>query len=194
MRDIKTTLYKFEELSEEAKATACRDYREDGVHIDAEIINEIFKEKLESLGLPNDNVNWSLSYCQGDGVAFYGQVDLEKYLQKEYLQEFKDLPIEEMQVEISRCCSHHYHHQNSMMVELFFESEETQATVKLANKLEDQIKAQVKAISQDFEKLGYKIIEEQSSDEYIGETLLADCYEFYEDGALFHAEEYFVKM
>ncbi|MGX2950669.1 hypothetical protein ACWIUA_07180 [Ursidibacter sp. B-7004-1] len=37
------------------------------------ILTAYFNSQLVNAGLPDDlEINWSLSYCQGDGVAFYG--------------------------------------------------------------------------------------------------------------------------
>lgn len=40
-----------------------------------EMVTTHFKHRLEALGYSSDlDVYWSLSYCQGDGVAFYGRL------------------------------------------------------------------------------------------------------------------------
>lgn len=42
------------------------------------IVTEHFKNRLSGLGYPDDlQVEWSLSYCQGDGMAFYGRLSLD---------------------------------------------------------------------------------------------------------------------
>ena len=42
------------------------------------IVTEHFKDRLSGLGYPDDLlVEWSLGYCQGDGMAFYGRISLD---------------------------------------------------------------------------------------------------------------------
>ncbi len=80
--------YKFDELSPEAKKRAIEQWREKGWawdQSDTETLTEEFKNDLESLGLPHDNVHWQLSYAQGDGVAFEGQINVKEYLKKNNL-------------------------------------------------------------------------------------------------------------
>lgn len=48
--------------------------------IGSEDVSLHFRYRLEELGMPTDDVRWSLSNCQGDGVAFYGNVPLTEKL------------------------------------------------------------------------------------------------------------------
>lgn len=41
-------------------------------------VTKVMQHHLEQLGYPSDNVQWSLSYCQGDGASFTGKLDLAK--------------------------------------------------------------------------------------------------------------------
>jgi len=74
------TLYEFDELSDKAKERARDWYRESEAHFfDAEDFEEhVLREHVEyhfRLKLPK--CRWSLNHCQGDGVAFYGAIDLD---------------------------------------------------------------------------------------------------------------------
>ncbi|MFV8038278.1 hypothetical protein ACNQ04_25115, partial [Enterobacter cloacae complex sp.6730764] len=40
-----------------------------------EIIKQYFEFVLASLGYPIDDILWSLSHCQGDGMRFTGRID-----------------------------------------------------------------------------------------------------------------------
>lgn len=77
MREETIKIYKFNELNPEAQKRAIQEYR-DSIDWDceSEIISEGFKIKLNELGLPIDDLEWRLSHSQGDGVAFYGDVDM----------------------------------------------------------------------------------------------------------------------
>ena len=43
----------------------------------SELLNKHFAAELAALGYPTEDVRYSLGYCQGDGVAFYGRVSGE---------------------------------------------------------------------------------------------------------------------
>ena len=65
------------ELGSEAQKTAVSEESESGRRFDwddAEFLTEDFKTQLAELGFEETEVYWSLGYCQGDGVAFYGRV------------------------------------------------------------------------------------------------------------------------
>jgi hypothetical protein len=74
---------RFEELSPRAKKHAIEKFQQyEREDFDPRILNDLFKERLEEVGLPSDDIRWSLNYTQGDGVAFYGQIDIKDYLAK----------------------------------------------------------------------------------------------------------------
>lgn len=50
---------------------------------DAEFLTEDFKTQLAEFGFEEAKVYWSLGYCQGDGVAFYGRVHMESLKEKD---------------------------------------------------------------------------------------------------------------
>jgi hypothetical protein len=80
--------YKFDELSPEAKKRAIEKWREKGWDwddFDTTQLTEVFEARLEELGLPNENVHWSLISAQGDGVSFEGKIDIQEYLKKHNL-------------------------------------------------------------------------------------------------------------
>jgi len=47
-------------------------------------IIKTFEFELEKLGYPNDDIGYSLNYCHDDGVAFYGDVDVDKIVKRMY--------------------------------------------------------------------------------------------------------------
>jgi len=74
-------VFKYQELSSEAKEKARDHYRES--MFDADHISEQFKSILVERGFKDSggafDVNWSLGYCQGDGVCFWGHIDLPTF-------------------------------------------------------------------------------------------------------------------
>jgi hypothetical protein len=74
MREM--TVFNYSELNAEAQEKARDEFRNNReYHYESEYIKENFEEYLRELGLPHEDVEFSLSYCQGDGVAFYGRVN-----------------------------------------------------------------------------------------------------------------------
>lgn len=128
--------FKFSELEGAARdkalewgRTVCHD------EYDGEMLTEMFEEQLIEKGYIFDDpqICWSLGCCQGDGVAFYGRLDLEKLAMKDkYVLHLlrkaarlikiryrncptEDIPQCDFTVDIAST-SNHYHHWNTMGV------------------------------------------------------------------------------
>lgn len=87
MRTITTTtnLYKYDELSDDAKAKAKQLYLNDEgfMQVRAENFTEFVKEDIGNLfGWDKHelDVQWSLSHSQGDGVNIYGKISADVFL------------------------------------------------------------------------------------------------------------------
>ncbi len=187
----------FGELSEEAQEFAISCEREDEDRFDwddAEFLTEDFKTRLAEYGFEGVEVYWSLGYCQGDGVAFYGGVDAdnlkEKDLEIRNLIQQLEASGDEISIEITGKNSH-YHHWNSMSVEIDFENEtddeDLPSRLKMAlpflrEELEDYLSDKVKEISRELEKSGYAEIEYAHDENTIREELLEREYLYEKDG------------
>ena len=134
----------------------------------SEILPDYFRSRLEEFKLPADDVNFSLSYSQGDGVAFYGEVDLEAFLRKNFPDDpFLIMLLFEGRVDLSSLyCSiyrnqfgYRYSHYNTMEVEVL--DEEEQLDPEIVERLGSMVKEKVKEISRTLESEGYEIIEDQ---------------------------------
>lgn len=82
------TLYTFKELSEKAQQKAIEDFRDDPTNTwdddDGDMLTETFEQDLQDhFGLGRMKVGWSLGYCQGDGVCFWGPVTVSEFLERE---------------------------------------------------------------------------------------------------------------
>ena len=189
-----TGLRFFEELTEEAKDQAIENEKNSGRCFDdddAAFLTEDFQNQLADKGFEAVKVFWSLGYCQGDGVAFYGRVyadDLKaKDLKAKKLIERLEKLGDEISIEITGA-NNWYHHRNSMTVEIDFENGEDEddlpARLKIAlpfwrEEFEDYLSEKVTEISDELEKLGYAEIDYQSEDEIICLELIerVDLYE-----------------
>lgn len=79
MRILQTKVYDFAELNDEAKQKAIDNYYENETY---DFLSEDLKQSLNYYAPYWEDVRlyYSLSYCQGDGLSFEGNLDLEKYL------------------------------------------------------------------------------------------------------------------
>jgi hypothetical protein len=198
----------FWELKKEAQDAAVTEERERPDRFDyddAAILSEDFKMQLAERGFPDVRVFWSLGYCQGDGVAFYGTVCPEDLKEKDS-QAAKFIEALEKAGDVLsigiRGENNHYHHWNSMTVEIEFgnetEDEDLPSRLKIARlalreNLEEYLAERVKEISRELEKSGYAEIEYAHDENAIRSELLerkhlyekngtraTDEFEFYE--------------
>lgn len=202
MREIK--LFNFSELSKEAQAKAIEDWRNNGNAFDncsADILTDKFREELKSYGFDDDvRVEWSLSYCQGDGVAFYGSIDLEKVLPN-HVDDFTKDELRRLywlnkefgvRIETVRnSYGYRYSHANTMDIDLYCDYRtdyrQTEQYDEVLQKLEEVVLNDIHSLSHMLEGVGYAFIERMESDEVIREFFEYndDCYEFTEDGTLY---------
>jgi len=175
--------YLFSELSEESRKNV-RDWwlrccNDDELACDD--ATEQFEYILAELGLPTD-VHWSLSCSQGDGVAFSGAVDVEKYTTAHNLRGWG--PIENV-CSISITQSGRYTHWNSMDVvceECYSEDSTDFWTTQFITQLVEHIDQRIKEVSRELEALGYTILDSYRTDEYIDECITTGDQLFSESG------------
>ena len=188
MRTHTVQLYDINELSEQAQEKAIDKLRElDYFGVESHDLTDQFKERLEEYGLPTD-VEWSLGYSQGDGVAFYGDVDVPKLLKTigEYDKYAYLIRRYEPSVTLTRnSWGYHYSHFNTMDVD----GESREVAPREAEKWKELtalIELRVRSVSKELEKMGYDEIEYRQEKEQIIEMAEANEMEFREDGRLWH--------
>lgn len=176
----------FDELSEEAKDSAIENERNSGRRFDdddASFLTEDFQNQLVEKGFEAVKVFWSLGYCQGDGVAFYGRVYPDDLKAKDVIARKLIERLEkaggEFSIEITGA-NGWYHHRNSMTVEVDFENETDDENLPARLKIvlpvwredfESYLTEKVKEISDELEKSGYAEIDYRYSDETIRQDL-----------------------
>lgn len=187
----------FSELSSEAQDFAVSQERDSPDRFDwddAEFLTGDFKTQLAEYGFSELEVYWSLGYCQGDGVAFYGRVCSESLKEKDQtakrLIDALEAAGDVLYIEITGEGGH-YHHWNSMTVEIEFESEtedeDLPARLKIARpvlreELEEYLGERVKEISRELEKSGYAEIEYRHDETTIREELREREHLYEKDG------------
>lgn len=207
MREVINQVYTFKELDAEAQDKAIKQYIENiDWGIESEYISEVFQEELKKLGYPTDEVPWSLNYCQGDGVAFYGVIDVDKVAKRllsESDYEFLMEHIDEFELEldiIRNGYGHRYSHWNTMVVEMELTSYSdrlefdgcydygdvdeylSEKILKITGELLVNVKSDVVETSKELERKGYDIIDGIQSEENARDYLENSDEEYYENG------------
>lgn len=205
MKTIEINVYEFNELEDKVQAQLIEQEKMDLLEFLEMDLYEVFaheKIKAAGFGFGAEDLRYSLSYSQGDGVAFYGTVYEEEtaVLFDEFLQE-KNISITEeftqfikdnTYFEITRNhWGHRYSHWNTMDIEIhnnyfldeieefseFGTAEEGHEKVdSLFNEFNVFLKKKVQGLSHDLEAIGYEYIEDQTSDEVALENLKYNYY------------------
>lgn len=189
---IEITAYSIDELEGKAREKALDWARYAGFNNDMiiEDTRELFRQRLEELGYPTDQIEWSLGHCQGDGMAFYGHVDVDKWLtahkRRTYYRKLRDPKTGDLDVEIEisrNSFGYHYAHFNTMSVNYEYRPYSRERAIEtLAKELCEEIDDDVRAVSKGLEREGYKIAESWDSDEVLSESLRMNDIRFDENG------------
>lgn len=183
----------FSRLKAEAKARALEWGRErvSECFEGEELTRNLEEYVAEKHGLSADKCFWSLGHCQGDGVAFYGAIDLDplKQAQPEVAAIYARLRLMGISCYLDahvEGANSHYHHYNSMSArvdvadyEPEHEAQAEQAGEDLQRFLDDFLKD----VSRDAERYGYEAVDGETSDEHVQEWIEANEYRFRRDGA-----------
>ena len=178
MNEYTVRRYSFSELNEEAQSKAIEDTRNRLLEwLREEEITDYLEGKLEEdLGsLPtNITIAYSLSYCQGDGVALYGRL---------HKGEATDLswPEGAYYVDLVRnSWANHYSHYNTFNVEAYDENDDP---IDLG---ESAIEEQLRHLCRRLETLGYRYIENETSEisaiQFLNDQESEEEGSFLEDG------------
>ena len=211
MDEVTIQVFKFSELSKEAKTRAIEDARQDEGFAwdndsDGECLTEGFIEFLKEKGFNDDvQVYYSLSNCQGDGVDFTGSIDVTKLaaidddvkaaLEKaEAIFKTADYGADATDyLDITVSHSGRYHHWNSMRVEVSeygprgLLDEEEEAFDECVKTIRENVEELIKGWSRTLEKQGYEAIDYAYSDEHLVEEIEAREYKFTSDGERFES-------
>jgi hypothetical protein len=192
MREIITKVYKFEELSQDAKEVAIEQYRnEDHVYLDC--FNDDAVEQIEKAGFYGDiDLQYSLHYCQGDGLSFSCNGIDESLLLSffaEILGEGKEKTaklIMENSYFSNSGNTGRYCFASKNDIEYIFDSGINAPNIeKIVSQVETKIKNLYMELCKDLENQGYSDIEYQRSDDAITETIIANDWEFLSNGKMY---------
>lgn len=198
MRIAETKVYEFEELSEEVKERVIEKFREDkSQYLDIDYFYDNCVYQLEELGFINPKVQYSLSYCQGDGLSF--AADDYKGLEKLYIERLgqgkdKQKTAKILAENTTFVCNGNtgrYCYSSNDDVDIFIENYTSSINTNMSNI--NEVVLEVLSDLQDIymevcsklESQGYDEIEYQLSDECIIEDIQYNEYEFTEEGRIF---------
>jgi hypothetical protein len=202
---VELTLYQYHELEGKAKEKAKQWWLGCWDENDNRRVTQLFKDALEEAGYPADDIGWSLSYCQGDGMAFYTNKNDGGNLRRIWLRRiasgwskedrrslYKILAAEELEdcfwLTITRnSFGHHYSHHNTMVADIEHENFECEVDdfdllMKFKDRLVKDIQDDVRDLSRELATKGYEEIEDMQSDESVESVMEANEYTFTKDG------------
>ena len=187
-------IYEFHELSSDQKVRAIELYKVKYAEVlfddaDAQYLKESMELLAEEKGYPELKAEFSLSYSQGDGVRFTGELDsadIEALAQR--LLEGKDLKhlkwvakSSEFSMFISSNGSR-YVHELTMYCYFSYDNSSSSFSIpriqSLLERLERLILNDLRSICKECERMGYREIEFHESDDYAMGCLDANNYEF----------------
>lgn len=186
------SVYKFEELEDSIQQKVMEKIASENMEwFPVEDLTYQFEQVLEEYGFPTDDIEWRLSWSQGDGVAFYGTVNVYKYLTAmKQRTKWRILLKSGMYIDARftrNSYSNFYSHFNTMGLDLEVEHSERELTaleVSTGERLRDQLIEDKREMCDRLERMGYAEFEWISSEEYIKEQIEANDYEFTWEGEL----------
>lgn len=194
MRIMETEVYTFDELSDDAKENAIEKFREDKEYLYLDHFYEDCVYQLKELGFVNPKIQYSLGYCQGDGLSF----EADKYIRLEdlYIEELgkgKEYTAQLLADNSTFICTGNegrYCYASTSDIDLYIENYNSAINTDCENinNVVDVVRGKLEDlyidICNDLEKQGYDEIEYQLSDECIIEDIQCNEYEFTEEGKL----------
>lgn len=188
MKTITVNLYKFNELSEEAKQATIEKYRDINVDYDGwhDFIIEEYTGELEALGYENITINYSGFWSQGDGASFTAAtIDLWQWIKahklgNKYRSLKKWIDEGELVASIQRE-THHYYHEKT--VSSTVESGDCPAKLSsLIDELENELDEKTEDYCRELYKQLSNAYDSLTTDEAVAETLEANEYDFLAEG------------
>lgn len=190
MRTITTKLYSFIELSADAQKYAIRHELDEWNQYGEPLMNFGYdiEEKTKEAGFNNVKSSYSFSYSQGDGLRFdcnYQDVNIRLFAERiTNDKELQNLLADSIKIEIVRNNSYRYSFPSiddvSYSVYSTYLGEQYS---EITNKLYTAIQEEYMKVCKELEKLGYQLIEAESSEEAsINRLTENDDIEYLENG------------
>lgn len=193
MRTVRLKVYKFSELSQEAKEKAMEKFVQDD-DFEFSLFSDSAVEQLKELGFSEPKIRYNLSYSQGDGFSF----DADGYkklpdLFKKYLGTGKDkligIIINNCDLSIKQSGSHHYAFPSKGDIDLTVNNytRNYPNVEELVSKVLADLEDLYIETCKDLEKDGYAELEYRTTEEFIAEEYAVNGTEFTIDGEPFYS-------
>lgn len=206
---IKYKIYKYNELSDEAKENVKKWYLK-SFH-DADIFTEDCEGDLYNLFGENGlRVQYDLSYCQGDGFNIYGEISaksifkcLENHNGGTQLEQFENVLTDKekrtilhyaeecgkIKLPVNNRYAYSLADRIDIVDDWMFQLETYSAyrdiNEEVLKKFERLVRDIFSVLCEYYEKIGYEWFYDEVSDEEVEECCEANEYEFLEDGSLY---------
>ena len=186
MKTIETVVYDFDELSDEAKQKA----------IDKWYENEDYpwlEDDMAGFLSENDpyfcdkKIQYSLSYCQGDGLSFESKFDLEKWLKDKGTVRASFIPVLVLYLDIRSHGnnSNYYSYARRDQIEMNIDTYKSNANFDaLCESILRDVQDYYMELCKKAEKYGYDILEYRMTEQEFSELCQANEYTFLPDGTM----------
>lgn len=197
MKEHTVITYSFEELSPEAQSKAIENLYDINVDYDewCDYILDDRKEKLQEYGFNNPDIGYSGFWNQGDGASFTCKdINITTFMHKlklcnQFRSLFEGIKHGYCYIDVSiDKINHHYSHSNTVLANLNYEEQDNSYNDLRniqAQQLESIMTSQVRELSDQIYNELQKDYEYLTSEEAIKDTILANEYEFTENGELY---------
>lgn len=190
MKKITINLYKFDELTEEAKQKSIEENR----YINTECwgwwhsVEDMFKENMAKLGYEVEKIYFSGFNSQGDGACFEGKVYILDWLKahklgKKYRSLYNYVAEHGGYVTIAQIG--HYYHERSMAFdedsfyyEMDSESKAVDQMTKVMELIEEEVEEQARQLYKDLKAESDYLM----SDDVVADVLTINEYDFLAEG------------
>lgn len=195
MKTQEITLYKFEELSEEAQKKAIKNYINSIDYIELDWLIWQFEDEAKQIGFENPKFQYSLSYSQGDGLSFsFSYFNSEKLTEliKEITGKKTNWFLDIIQNSIysisGKGNTGHYCYAKENQVELEenYNSFNYPNIMELHEKILEAIQEKYMNLCNDFEQIAYEQIEHELSEENAKFWLSKNDFTFLSNGEEFY--------
>lgn len=194
MRTVRTKVYNFEELSQEAKQVVIERYRNNTTEVFLDMFQEDCIEAIQEAGFSGDiKLQYDLGYSQGDGLSF--SCDYFTKLNEVFAEVLGEGKNKTIDCIINNCSfvlksnEGKYCFASKGDLDFYFDNYQVNFTDSNIESVVEKVREKLENIyvdlCKDLEKRGYAEIEWQNSDEYIEEEIKANEYEFTKEGNRF---------
>lgn len=198
MRIAETKVFTFDELSQEAKEVAIEKQRqwqyEYGEYL--HFFQDTCEEHIMRAGFNGIKLQYSLSYCQGDGLSFSAEsYDNLEQIYLDILGKGKEKTAKILADNTTfqaKGNDGRYCFASKSDIDMYLENWNSAINVTDTDNIDEVIEVALSRVEdiymelcKELEDMGYAEIEYQNSDEVIIENIKANDYEFTEDGLIF---------